>query len=149
MCAEPGNGLREHCVFCAIAAGTEPAEIICEGTAWLAFFPLSPATCGHTLVVPRAHVEDFWTASRELVREVAEGCRIVGEAIRCVTAAEGMNLISSSGSAAEQTVFHLHMHVVPRWQFDGFGHIWPHDRVFDGVRLENLADRLREACRDV
>jgi histidine triad (HIT) family protein len=60
---------------------------------------------------------------------------------------EGLNLITSAGSAAEQTVFHLHMHVVPRWRRDGFGAIWPVEgKRYEDEQLEDVANRLRAAC---
>jgi histidine triad (HIT) family protein len=71
----------------------------------------------------------------------------VGHAIDQALSPEGMNLITSAGQTAEQTVFHLHLHVVPRWQRDGFGSIWPpSDGKFDDPSLERVADRIREAC---
>jgi histidine triad (HIT) family protein len=62
---------------------------------------------------------------------------------------DGMNLITSSGSAAEQTVFHLHLHVVPRWRNDAIGRIWPPEKPMSEVVKENLADRIRDACASV
>jgi histidine triad (HIT) family protein len=60
-----------------------------------------------------------------------------------------MNLITSAGRTAEQTVFHLHLHVVPRWKRDGFGTIWPKDdHAFEDSTIENIADRLRQACAE-
>ena len=54
-----------ECDFCAIARGDAPAEVVCEGSSWVAFFPLDPATPGHTLIIPRVHVEDLWDAGPE------------------------------------------------------------------------------------
>src|SRR5688572_23231261 len=116
----------KSCEFCVIARGEDPdVEIVCEDVAWVAFFPLAPATPGHTLVIPRMHVTDVWTAPVPLVAELMGGVARVGKAIAAAINPEGMNLIASAGRAAEQTVFHLHLHVVPRWVRDGFGRIWP------------------------
>lgn len=138
-----------HCDFCKIARGEDPsAEIVCEGETWVAFFPLGPATPGHTLVIPRAHVASVWdledaSQAGELMNAVIR----VGRAINKALDPEGMNLISSAGAAAEQTVFHLHLHVVPRWSRDGFGQIWPvKDRRYEDAQLENVAERIRAAC---
>jgi iron complex transport system ATP-binding protein len=70
----------------------------------------------------------------------------VGRAIGASLKPEGMNLITSAGKVAEQSVFHLHLHVVPRWQRDGFGQIWPVEGKFEDADLEDVADRIREAC---
>ncbi len=72
----------------------------------------------------------------------------VGRAIQSALAPEGMNLISSSGEVAEQSVFHLHLHVVPRWRRDGFGRIWPLESTTEQEEIENVADLIRAACAD-
>jgi histidine triad (HIT) family protein len=137
----------EHCDFCSIARGDDSSvEIVCRGETWVAFFPLKPATPGHTLVIPRAHVSDLWTAETSLASDLMAAVIRVGRAIETALSPEGMNLITSSGEAAEQTVYHLHLHVVPRWREDGFGEIWPPKRELPGVDLEGVADRIREAC---
>ncbi|MGO9750278.1 MAG: HIT family protein [Solirubrobacteraceae bacterium] len=135
------------CDFCAIALGKDRSvEIICEGAAWLAFFPLEPATPGHTLVIPRAHVEDLWRLQPALGSELMAAVIKVGHAIDMALAPEGMNLITSAGAAAEQTVFHLHLHVVPRWRRDDFGRIWPVEGKYEDDQLDQVAERIRSAC---
>jgi histidine triad (HIT) family protein len=139
---------KTSCPFCAIADGNDTSvEVVCEGNSWLAFFPLDPATPGHTLVIPRAHVSDFWAAEKDVVIDVSLAARRVGRAMLSALSPEGLNLITSAGNAAEQTVFHFHMHVVPRWARDGFGAIWPvHEKRYEDRTLENIAGRLRAAC---
>ena len=140
----------KHCDFCAIARGEDRSvEVVCEDRNWIAFFPLDPATPGHTLVVPRVHVVDLWEVEPCLAGELMAAVIRVGRAVGAALKPEGMNLITSAGKAAEQTVFHLHFHVVPRWQRDGFGRIWPGERKFEDATLENVADRIREACNAV
>jgi histidine triad (HIT) family protein len=136
----------DACAFCKIARGldTRP-EIVAEGDEWLAFFPLEPATPGHTLVVPRTHVEDFWSAPESLVSELTAAAGQVGRAIQSALSPEGLNLITSAGEAAEQTIFHLHLHLVPRRAGDGFGHIWPSDGSTQGSSLRPVASRIRRA----
>src|SRR4051794_12854404 len=124
----------ERCAFCAIARDEDQSvEVVCEGETWIAFFPLDPATPGHTLVIPRIHVPDLWAAPPDLVQELMHGVLRVGAAINSAMKPEGMNLITSAGKAAEQTVFHFHLHVVPRWRQDGFGRIWP----IEGTKYED------------
>ena len=114
----------------------------------MAFFPTDPATPGHTLIIPRAHVTDLWAAEHALGAELITAVIRVGRAIQRAVTPEGMNLISSSGEAAEQTVFHLHFHVVPRWRRDGFGRIWPPERPMDEAAKEDLADLVRAAYQE-
>jgi len=137
----------EDCEFCAIARGEDRSvEIVCEGKTWLAFFPLNPATPGHTLVIPRVHVRDLWQAKPPLDAELMTAVIRVGQAIEAALTPEGMNLITSAGETAEQTVFHLHLHIVPRWKRDGFGRIWPVDGKFEDTDLKDVAGRIRAAC---
>lgn len=120
--------------------------MICESGAWVAFLPLSPATPGHTLVIPRVHVPDLWSSPPGLAGDLIDAVVRVGRAIQLALRPEGMNLITSAGEAAEQTVFHLHLHVVPRWRRDGFGRIWPVEDRYEDETLEDVATRVREAC---
>jgi histidine triad (HIT) family protein len=140
------NGSAD-CPFCAIARGDDNSvDVICEGRSWMAFFPLDPATPGHTLVIPRVHVANLWEVNSSLGEELMEGVIRVGRAVQTAIAPEGMNLITSDGEAAEQTVFHLHLHVVPRWRQDGFGRIWPVEDRYNDDSLTEVASRIRQAC---
>lgn len=135
------------CAFCAIARGDDQSvEVVCEAENWIAFFPLDPATPGHTLVIPRRHIADLWEAEPAFAAELMTAAIRVGRAINASLKPDGMNLITSAGSVAEQTVFHLHLHVVPRWRRDGFGDIWPPARKYTDSQLENVAERIRGAC---
>lgn len=146
--AEPTPGTdQEECPFCRIGRGEDGSvEVICEGEQLVAFFPPEQATRGHTLIIPRAHVPDFWSLDPSLAAELSKAALQLGNAIERALAPEGMNLITSSGEAAEQTVFHVHLHVVPRWRHDGFGRIWPPEKPMTDEIKENTADLVREAC---
>ena len=138
---------EQTCDFCAIVRGDDPSvEIVCQGEDWLSFFPLNPATPGHTLVIPRTHVVDLWEADPSLGADLMGAVIRVGRAIESALAPDGMNLITSAGRMAEQTVFHLHLHVVPRWNRDGFGQIWPTGKKFEDTDLGDFAKQIREAC---
>ncbi len=137
----------EDCPFCAIGRGEDGSiSILCEDEAWIAFFPLEPATPGHTLVIPRSHFPDLWSVNFGVAGALMEAAIQVGRAIMSVLEPEGMNLISSSGGAAEQTVFHAHLHLVPRWNADGFGPIWPLEAAGTGALEPSLVERIRAAC---
>ena len=106
----------------------------------VAFFPLRPATFGHTLVVPRQHVPDIWGLS-----EADAACPVlrVAAALRAAVTPDGLNIIQSSGAAATQTVPHLHVHLVPRWAADAMGPIWPAKPPSRPPQvLDNLRDKL-------
>jgi len=136
------------CDFCAIARGEGSSEIVCEGETWVAFFPLEPATPGHTLVIPRTHVPDLWSLDPADAGEIMNAVIRVGRAIDRALSPHGMNLITSAGEAASQTVYHLHLHLVPRWDGDGFGRIWPHESHVSDRQERDAAVRVRAACAD-
>jgi histidine triad (HIT) family protein len=140
---------KPGCDFCAIAwREDQSTEVVCEGERWIAFFPLNPATPGHTLVIPKVHTPDLWKLDPRLGGDLMSAVIRVGRAIKSALAPDGMNLITSAGEAAEQTIFHLHLHVVPRWHGDGFGRIWPPKGKYEKADLVEVANRIREACPD-
>ena len=137
----------ESCDFCAIARGDAEAEVVCEGDHWLAFFPHHPATLGHTLIIPREHVENLWAPDLSVGGELMQAAIDVGRAIGHALEPDGLNLISSAGAAAEQTVPHLHLHLVPRWDDDAFGPLWPPRKETPDEVVRDAANRIRAACR--
>ncbi|HTU80091.1 MAG TPA: HIT family protein [Solirubrobacteraceae bacterium] len=106
------------CIFCKIVAGELPARIVDEDERTVAFMDISPATRGHALVVPRAHSPDLLSAEPEDVSAVAFAAQRLAARAKERLGADGVNLLSSSGRAAWQTVFHFHVHVIPRYDGD-------------------------------
>ncbi len=106
------------CIFCKIVAGELPATIVAEGERSIAFMDIQPASRGHVLVIPRAHCKDVHEIEPEDLRAVAVMAQELATRMRDVFGADGVNLLNSSGAAAWQTVFHFHMHVIPRYEGD-------------------------------
>jgi len=106
------------CLFCKIIAGDLPAQIVYEDERTIAFMDISPATRGHCLVVPRAHTDDLLTADTADVQACAATAQELARRAYEDLGAAGVNIMQSSGSAAWQTVFHLHLHVIPRYADD-------------------------------
>lgn len=111
---EPEPGSAEDCVFCLIVRGTLPSRQIYADEHCVAFLDINAWHRGHTLVVPRRHVVDLVTGEPSLP-ELAPAVDIVARMLRYRLAADGINPLSSAGAAAGQTVFHSHVHVVPRY----------------------------------
>ena len=106
------------CIFCKIVAGELPGTIIDEDERTIAFMDINPATRGHALVVPRRHATDLLEIEPdELAAVVVAAQRLAARAVDRL-GADGVNLINSCGSAAWQTVFHFHIHVIPRYEGD-------------------------------
>ena len=115
------------CLFCRIIAGEVPATIVAQDDRTVSFMDINPATRGHALVVPRAHAQDLLSIDSDDLREVVvAGQRLAARAKERLGAA-GVNLINSCGAAAWQTVFHFHLHVIPRYEDDPLRLPWqPH-----------------------
>jgi histidine triad (HIT) family protein len=106
------------CIFCKIVAGDLPATIVDQDERTIAFMDIQPAARGHALVIPRAHAADVHTIDPDDLRAVAAMAQRIAARQRDALGAEGVNLLNSSGAAAWQTVFHFHMHVIPRYTGD-------------------------------
>ena len=131
------------CPFCAIIMGEGWAREVYRDDHAVAFFPLRPATLGHTLVVPRQHVPDIWALPEQTAVHLTHTVLRVAAALRANVTPDGLNIIQSSGAAATQTVPHLHIHLVPRWAADAMGPIWPAKPPSHSPQaLDNLRDKL-------
>ena len=106
------------CIFCKIVAGEIPATIVDEDERTLAFMDIAPATRGHALVIPRAHAVDLLSVGGEDLRAAASAARRLAQRAKDRLGADGVNLLNSCGAAAWQTVFHFHIHVIPRYDDD-------------------------------
>lgn len=108
----------DDCIFCKIVAGELPARIVREDAHTIAFMDIAPATYGHTLVVPRNHSRDLLEISADDLQAVAQAGQQLALRAKERLGADGVNLINSCGAVAWQTVFHFHLHVIPRYTDD-------------------------------
>jgi histidine triad (HIT) family protein len=106
------------CLFCGIIAGSIPSQAIDSDERTVAFMDINPATPGHALVVPRVHSADLLEISSEDLTATALAAQRLAQRMKDVLEADGINLINACGAAAWQTVFHFHIHVVPRYEDD-------------------------------
>lgn len=138
------------CPFCEIVQREDPdAREVYRDEHVVAFFPTEPAVLGHTMVVPREHVPDIWSLTEEKADHLARATLRLAGAIREAVRPEGLNVIQSNGEAATQTVFHLHVHLVPRWIGDAMGPIWPEETDYGEAEKDQTLAAVREACRTV
>jgi histidine triad (HIT) family protein len=109
---------EQDCIFCKIVAGELPATIVDQDEHTVAFMDINPATRGHALVVPRRHTPDLLSIDpHDLAAVSAAAQRLAARAKKCLKA-DGINVINSCGAAAWQTVFHFHLHIIPRYEGD-------------------------------
>jgi histidine triad (HIT) family protein len=106
------------CIFCKIVAGELPASIVDEDEQTIAFMDINPATRGHALVIPRAHATDLLEIEPSQLTAVSVAAQRLAARAKERLGADGVNVINSCGAAAWQTVFHFHLHVIPRYQGD-------------------------------
>jgi diadenosine tetraphosphate (Ap4A) HIT family hydrolase len=136
-----------ECPFCRIVAGEdEAAKEVFRDDHVIAFFPLEPATPGHTLVVPRRHVPDLWSLDDQTVGYLTDSVVKVAGAVNRAVSPQGLNIIQSNGAAASQTVMHLHVHVLPRWDGDAVGEIWPESSTVTDEQKDQVWQQVRVEC---
>ena len=139
--AEESSSLCETCVFCRILQGTEPCYTIYEDEYTLAFLDTAGDVEGHTLVIPKKHVESLMHCGEETALQLAGTVRLICEHYVNHCGFDGVNVLSASGKSAQQSVPHLHFHILPRREGDGVN-AWPRLGK-DGHNLAEVARRLR------
>ncbi|MGE0870054.1 MAG: HIT family protein [Kofleriaceae bacterium] len=112
------------CIFCQIAEGSAPALVIDEDEHVISFLPLHPKVDGHTLLIPKAHHADIYTTPAEVLHRLITTAQRHASRWRDRLGATGINVLHASGVDAEQSVFHVHFHLFPRFKDDGL-HTWP------------------------
>ncbi len=132
------------CVFCDIIARRAPAHIVYEDEATVAFMDIMPIHEGHTLVVPKTHAADAFEIDPEEAAAAMRTAVKVARAVKAAFGCDGVNIFQSNGPAAGQTVFHFHIHVLPRWAGDRS--IALRREYFAGdADLQRAAERIRKA----
>jgi histidine triad (HIT) family protein len=131
------------CIFCRIITGDAPCHRVAEDAHTLAFMDAFPVTDGHTLVITKEHAPTIFEASEASLTAVAAAVRRIAHALRATLAPDGLMIFQLNGAAAMQTVFHYHMHLMPRRAGEPFA---LHSRVpGDPARLADIAAQLRAA----
>lgn len=134
-----------NCVFCQIVAGHDTdARIVYQDDETVAFFPLKPVAAGHTLVVPRRHVPEVWGLTGRDAESLSQAILAVAHAVRDALAPDGLNVVQSNGRAATQSVPHVHVHLVPRWDGDAQIIDWRTNAKVSESELDLAQERLRE-----
>lgn len=137
--------MSEDCIFCRIVAGTLPCHRVYEDELTLAFMDIFPVADGHTLVITKQHAANLFEAEEAALTAVMAASRRIAHAIRTALAPDGLMVFQLNGAAAMQTVFHYHMHLLPRREGEALA---LHTRVpGDPARLAEVAQRLADALR--
>jgi histidine triad (HIT) family protein len=139
--------VASDCLFCGIVAGEVPAQIVDSDEHTVSFMDINPATRGHALVVSRAHWADLMDISDEDLERTMFAARRLARKIDRGLEPDGFNILNSYRPAAWQTVFHFHLHVVPRYEDDPLKLPWI-PREGDPDEIAALADRIRGESGD-
>jgi histidine triad (HIT) family protein len=133
----------EDCLFCGIVAGDVPGQIVDSDDKTVAFMDINPATKGHALVVPRVHSADLMEISEEDLAATMVASQRLAKRIRETLEPDGFNLLNACGPVAWQTVFHFHIHVIPRYDGDPLKLPWI-PRGGDADEIAAIAETIRQ-----
>jgi histidine triad (HIT) family protein len=137
--------MENDCVFCKIVKKEIPADIIYEDKKSLAFLDINPVNTGHVLVIPKEHYKNIYETPDEVVSEAAILAKKMASIVKEAVHADGINIIMSNDVAADQSVFHSHLHVIPRYLNDGFK-MWVGRPYTEGEK-ETTAEKIRKEIR--
>jgi histidine triad (HIT) family protein len=131
-------------LFKKIMAGEIPCEKVYEDENAFAFLDINPVNPGHTLVIPKVWSAGFLDANEEVIRALIPAIQKVARAVKAATKADGINIIQNEGEAAGQKVFHLHFHVIPRYENDGY-EPWHGKPYASGDDIKAMGASIRES----
>jgi histidine triad (HIT) family protein len=134
----------DGCIFCAIVEGRSPSSTVYEDDHSIAFMDINPALDGHTLVIPRAHIRDLWEIGEEDAAKVMAASVRVAAQIRKALDPDGINIMHATGVVAFQSVFHFHLHLIPRYVGDPIKLPFV-PRPGDRTKIAEIADKIRSA----
>ena len=116
--------IDRDCIFCKIAGGDIPSSTVYEDEQFRVLLDLSPATKGHALILPKQHYANIFEIDENILRDLIVLAKKVASAMKETLNCDGVNIVQNNGEAAGQTVFHFHMHLIPRFKDDGVGVTW-------------------------
>lgn len=133
----------QNCIFCKIVKGEIPATKIYENDKIVAFLDIAPVNPGHALVVSKKHFENLLSTPNEILAEMILKSKIIAKAIVDGLGIKGFNLAINNGKVAGQVVFHVHFHIIPRYEGDGRA-LWLGKKT-NLKELEKIAKKIRKA----
>ncbi len=124
--------MKDNCIFCKIIAGEIPSATLYEDEDFKAIMDISPAAKGHTIILSKRHAANLYELDDETAAKGLLIARKLARAIQAELQCDGMNLLQNNGEAAGQTIFHFHMHLIPRYHGDQVKTTWEHGKYEDG-----------------
>ena len=129
------------CIFCKIANGEIPSAKVFENEHVFAFLDISQVTKGHTLIIPKIHKDNLYELTPEIAKNIFAVVPAIANALKTTYNPVGLNLVNNNGEQAGQSVFHFHMHLIPRYgKGDGFGAVWKENQSdYSSQDLQQMA----------
>lgn len=134
---------KENCIFCKIAAGEIPSATLYEDEDFRVILDIEPASKGHALILPKDHYANLYELPDELAAKVLVLAKKMVTALTDVLECDGYNVVQNNGEVAGQTVFHFHMHLIPRYKKDTVKIGWKQGELTDEVK-EEIIKKLNE-----
>lgn len=135
-----------NCIFCKIAEGQIPSAVVYEDTDFRAILDIAPSHKGHTIVLPKYHAANLFELPDDIAAKALPVVKKIAAAIKEETGCDGINILQNNGTAAGQSVFHLHIHIIPRFENDGILPVWPQGAYEDGEAAE-MAEKIRKRIK--
>ena len=130
---------KDDCIFCKIAAGEIPSRKIYEDKDLIAIMDLNPTSKGHSLIIPKEHCTNIYDIDEDIAAKVMKTAKKLATKMTVALNCDGFNLLQNNGETAGQTMFHFHMHLIPRYEGDNVGITWKPGNLTDEEREEILA----------
>lgn len=137
------NNHTSDCIFCKIIRGDIPSEKILETDSIYAFLSIGPINKGHTLVIPKEHYADMFDCPSDVFSDVMKTVYELAPKVRDAVGASGVNLGMNNGVASGQEVFHMHAHIIPRFDEDNF-EFWPNKEYDSTDEMHSFGEKIRQ-----
>jgi histidine triad (HIT) family protein len=124
--------MQSDCIFCKIIAGEIPSATVYEDEDFKAIMDIFPAAKGHVIILPKKHHANLFELEEDIAAKALPVACKIARAIQAELSCDGMNLLQNNGEAAGQTIFHFHMHLIPRYQGDQVKTTWAQGKYEDG-----------------
>ena len=133
-----------NCIFCKIIEGEIPSKTLFENDEFKVIFDISPASKGHVIILPKYHAANIFELPEEVTAKAFVLAKKIATVLKEVLNCDGVNILQNNGEAAGQTVFHLHIHVIPRYKDDNMGLTWKQGEA-DPEVLEEIITKAKQS----
>lgn len=133
--------VNADCIFCKIISGEIPSKTVYEDDGYKAIMDVSPASRGHVIILPKNHAANIFEISDEEAAGAMVVAKKIAAAMKKALACDGINILQNNGEAAGQTVFHLHVHVIPRYKDDTVNIKW---KQLDDVDIDAAFEEIKK-----